>query len=342
MDELLERSRLLHREWCILSAEQALLGLLTRRWTEGLTTDQIYRAVVAGRAGPHARDAARTAGSLPSDVVVRSDPRFPTVMRELDRPPYGLWMRGDVGLLADQVRVGIIGSRHPRSDAALVARSIASSLARRGIPIVSGLAIGIDGAAHMGALDAGGQTIAVLGGGFNRLHPRRHRDLARRMAERGGLLVSEYEPDADAFPYRFRERNRLIAALSTVLVVVQARPASGSMITAQNALDLGLDVGVVPSYVGDSAFEGSHQLLRDGSPAVVDAESVLRMLGMEPGTSAAHHQFGTVLDAPRTAFELAELLAIPLPEVCAELTQLETCGLLVRTDDGRYVNAGVR
>lgn len=332
-----------HRTWELYRAELACGSpLLERRWAAACKSlDELHGLVRAGRAGPLARQAMLEPAPVPGDVVLHGDDDLPDALGELRRPPLGMHLKGNRSLLGSStMRVAIVGSRRPRVHALEVARRISSQLSRRGVTIVSGLAIGIDGAAHRGAVDVGAPTIAVLGSGIERCYPSRHRSLADQIVACGGLLVSEYGLLDEARPWRFPERNRIIAALCDVLVVVQAGNASGSMGTASVALELGRDVGVVPSAIDDVAFEGSLSLLRDGARAVVDAASVLRMLGMEDATSADLHEFGSYLDSPRDPGELARMVEQPVRVVASRLALLEIDGLVRRTDDGRYVNAG--
>jgi DNA processing protein len=217
--------------------------------------------------------------------------------------------------------------------------------------VVSGLARGVDGIAHQSALDAGGLTIAVLASGLRNVYPARHRSLAHRIAgddetsvAAGGLLISEYgDGDEPAHPYRFRERNRIIAALSDYLVVIQARPTSGSMITAHRALELGVPIGIVPSGPADVCYEGSTALIRDGADAVLDGATVARRLAQhgiaDVDTTSLDEPTDpriTAFDVPRTSEEVAELLGISMSEARRMLRELEQLGAVCTTRDGRW------
>ncbi|MBC7643529.1 MAG: DNA-protecting protein DprA [Thermoleophilia bacterium] len=331
-------------EWQLLAVEWQLGTSLSQRlagFTPAEALDQLARGAVRMRAATREKVGEALAGmqQVRSDVIMRSDPGLPEGLRQLADPPFGLMLRGNRALLERSVpRVAIIGSRRPRESASIAAEAIARGLARRGITVVSGLAIGIDGRAHEAALDAGGTTIAVLGSGIDNVHPRSNRRLADRIVRRDSLLVSEYAPTAGAHPWMFRARNRLLAALSDYVVVVQARRASGSMITVRCAQDLGIDVGVVPSAIDDPAFDGSIELLREGARAIVDAESVARALGLEAETSSQLHQFGSTLDVPRSITEIVATFDLEYDDVVCDLLDLELEGLIVRTPDGRYRN----
>ncbi len=315
------------------------------------------------------------------------DDRLPSTLTQVEPAFTGVWYAGEPDVIGRRPRIGIIGSRHPRAEAATVARRIALDAARTGCTIVSGLAIGIDGIAHRAALDAGGVTIAVLAGGLRRVQPASNRDLARTIAgsrsrtgvEPGthtaarGLVLSEYGPDLeDALPYRFRERNRIIAALSDYVVVVQARHDSGSMLTAEAALSLGVPIGVVPSAPDDPTYAGATRLIRDGADAVVDGTSLFRRLEvhgiMHPGFAAAaargavvdpdghgswiggsegaqpplfDHPLASIVQVPRTVEEIAGLAGATLRDVRHMLLELEDDGMVLHADDGTWISTDV-
>ena len=179
----------------------------------------------------------------------RRDAAYPGLLAEIHDPPPQLFVRGSA---ADEIlgraAVAVVGARACSSYGRSVARSLARELAAAGLVVVSGMARGIDGEAHRGALDAGGVTIAVLGCGIDRDYPAAHSDLARRICEQG-LIVSEYEPGVEPAPWRFPARNRIIAGLCSVAVVVEARERSGALITADFALEEGRDVLAVPGEI---------------------------------------------------------------------------------------------
>ncbi|MCW2972002.1 MAG: hypothetical protein JWN72_275 [Thermoleophilia bacterium] len=235
-----------------------------------------------------------------------ADHRLPLTLLHLQRPTTGLWVAGSTDVLHRGIRIGIVGSRLPRADSAAFAQRIAHECAAAGMTVVSGLAMGIDGIAHRAALAAGGATIAVLAGGLQAVHPGRHLDLAVQIAGasagRGvlagrhdgarGAVVSEYGAGAEPCrSYQFQMRNRIIAGLSDYVVVIQAKPQSGSLGTANAALDVGVPIGVVPSSPDDECYTGSIALIRDGADSVVDAVSLagrLELHGvMRPGFRSA-------------------------------------------------------
>ena len=205
-------------------------------------------------------------------------PGFPEGLKHLHHPPPLLFLRGDPSLLYAPA-VAVVGSRKASEYGRGMARSMGQGLARAGVAVVSGLALGIDGAAHRGALAAGGGTIAVLGCGPDLVYPPSHGRLFRDIVERG-LVVSEFLPGEEPLPHHFPRRNRLIAGLSEAVVVVEAARKSGALITVEHALENGRDVFAVPGTVGRPQSEGVHALIRDGAGLVTNAHDVLLGTGL--------------------------------------------------------------
>jgi DNA processing protein len=214
--------------------------------------------------------------------VGREDGRYPPRLRELHDPPPGLFVRGAaaVELLHDPA-VAIVGARACSSYGSQVARMLGRELAEAGLVVLSGLARGVDGEAHRGALDAGGRTVAVLGCGIDRDYPAVHAQLAARICDRG-LLVSEYAPGVEPAPWRFPARNRVIAGLALATIVVEARERSGALITADFALESGREVFAVPGEITSGLSAGTNALLRLGATPLTAAGDVLEALGIEP------------------------------------------------------------
>lgn len=195
-------------------------------------------------------------------VAIPVPARFRFLEREA---PKFLWVRGDASVFEEERRfVAIVGARACSNEGARIAHVWAGELAAQGIVIVSGLARGIDAAAHRGALEAGGITVGVLGCGIDTVYPRAHFDLAERMLEAGGAIVSEYEPGVPPAPWRFPARNRIIAGVSDAVIVVEARQRSGALITADFAWELDVQVWAVPGRVDDTLAAGTLELLRSG------------------------------------------------------------------------------
>ena len=274
-------------------------------------------------------------------VVRRRDRGYPPLLAELHDPPERLHIRGGEIELLTRPAVAVVGARSCSPYGREVARSLARELAAAGLVVISGLARGIDGEAHRGALDAGGPTLAVLGCGIDRDYPRAHADLARRIAE-SGAIVSEYPPGVEPAPWRFPARNRIIAGLALATVVVEARERSGALITADFALELGRDVFAVPGEITSALSSGTNGLIRQGAAPLLSSADLFEALGIEfarPQRPLVSPPAGTVLDlvveTPRSADELVRVAGLPSSEISAALVELELAGL-VSMSDGVY------
>jgi DNA processing protein len=232
--------------------------------------------------------------------LARSDPAFPARLRSIHDPPPGLFIRGAASVaLLDRPSVALVGARACSHYGASVAASLARELADAGVVVVSGLARGVDGAAHRGALKAG-TTVAVLGCGIDRDYPRTHAPLAAAIACEG-LIVSEYAPGVEPAPWRFPARNRIVAGLTLATVVVEARERSGALITADLALDEGREVLAVPGEITSQLSRGTNHLLRLGAVPVTSAADVLRVLGVDPPPAREPHALEPRLELVRAA-----------------------------------------
>ena len=240
------------------------------------------------------------------------DPRYPSLLNCIPDPPPVLWTSGNPDVLS-QPAVAIVGSRSATPYALDVAGRLAGELAARGVVVVSGLARGVDSAAHRGTLHVHGVTVAVLGSGLDRVYPAEHEPLARSIAA-GGLVVSELGPGGPPLAEHFPLRNRIISGVSLAVVVVEASEKSGSLITARCAMEQGRDVMAVPGSVLSGRNRGSHSLLKDGAKVVETADDVLEELGW-PAARAATQQ-------PRTAASEDPLLAHMEPGEVYELDAL--------------------
>jgi DNA processing protein len=274
--------------------------------------------------------------------IKRKDSAYPPLLAAIHDPPAQLFLRGsaDVAVLSEPA-IAVVGARACSSYGRSVARSLARDLAGTGLVVVSGMARGVDGEAHRGALDAGGRTVAVLGCGIDRDYPAAHAELARRIAERG-LIVSEYEPGVEPAPWRFPARNRIIAGLCAGTIVVEARERSGALITADFALEEGRDVLAVPGEITSSLSAGSNALLRLGAVPVTCAADVLELYALAPRPHAhallgpAAEQLLTQLaGSALTADELVRATALDPGASAAALTELELAGR-VTFEDGVY------
>lgn len=229
----------------------------------------------AARAGADAAlNAARSARMEP---VAWCDPRYPALLNCIADPPPVLWTMGSVAVLG-QPAVAIVGSRAATTYALDVGERLGGELAARGVVVTSGLARGVDSAAHRGSLNAGGPTVAVLGSGLDRVYPPEHENLAEAISEHG-VVVSELGPGGLPLPENFPLRNRIISGISLAVVVVEASEKSGSLITARCAMEQGRDVMAVPGSVLSGRNRGSHRLLKDGAKVVETADDILEEIG---------------------------------------------------------------
>jgi DNA processing protein len=276
--------------------------------------------------------------------VIRLRPRdtlFPERLGAIFDPPPALYLRGDgePALLARRA-VAVVGARSCSPYGAHVARRLGRELAAAGLVVVSGLARGVDGEAHRGALEAGGTTVAVLGCGIDRDYPASHAQLSRRIEERG-LVVSEYEPGVEPAPWRFPARNRIIAGLCEAVVVVEARERSGALITADFGLDEGREVFAVPGEITNSLSAGTNALLKLGATPLTSPNDVFEALGMEqPDATAAAVDVSPeatqvlelVRESPAAADELAVRGTLDAGAISVALTELELAGLVAAAD----------
>ena len=270
--------------------------------------------------------------------IGRSEPSFPDALGAIFDPPPGLFLRGAAGAdLLDRPAVAIVGARACSAYGSHVARMFGRELAAAGLVVVSGMARGVDGEAHRGALEAGGSTVAVLGCGVDRDYPAAHADLARRICEHG-VVVSEYPPGVEPAPWRFPARNRIVAGLAQASIVVEARERSGALITADLALEEGREVFAVPGEITSALSAGTNALLRVGATAATSVLDVLETFGLAPSEpaspelgAAAKAVLGRLRDRPSSADELVRALGLDAGAVAAALAELELHGLLTET-----------
>jgi DNA processing protein len=287
-------------------------------------------------------ESGRTAGIEP---VAWNDPRYPALLDCIPDPPPVLWLRGPLAALTRPC-VAIVGSRAATEYARQVAERLSFELARRGVVVVSGLARGVDAAAHLGCLRGGGTTVAVLGSGVDRLYPAEHRSMAANICEHG-LLLSELGPGAPPLPEHFPLRNRIISGISLAVVVVEASDRSGSLITARCGLEQGRDVMAVPGSVLSGRNAGSHRLLKDGAKVVETADDILEELGW-PGAAPTSRERPAETDPllsrmdPGEVYRLDELMArtgMSGPKLLPRLLELELQGRVVTTPAGGFCHA---
>ena len=272
--------------------------------------------------------------------LARSDVGFPPLLGAIHDPPAGLFIRGGAEAeLLSRPSVAIVGARACSAYGAGVARILGRELASAGLVVVSGLARGVDGEAHRGALEAGrrGATVAVLGCGVDRIYPAAHARLGGEVAE-NGLVVAEYAPGVLPAPWRFPARNRIVAGLAGATIVVEAREGSGALITADFALEEGREVLAVPGEITSALAAGSNGLLRLGATPLTRTEDVLDLFGLEAAEpeapelgTAARSVLEHVRDEPRGADAIGRVTGLGAGELAAALAELELAGLVTES-----------
>jgi DNA processing protein len=305
-------------------------------------------AVIARLAAPVEEDAlARTREWLADpahEILTWDDPDYPKALLDLGFAPPVLYFVGRRELL-NRPALAIVGSRNATAQGRDNARAFARALADAGLTIVSGLALGIDAAAHEGALAGAGSTLAVVGTGLDRVYPARNRELAHAIAATGGLL-SEFPPGTPPRDINFPRRNRLISGLARGVLVVEAALASGSLITARYAGEQGREVFAIPGSIHSPLSKGCHKLLREGAKLVETAQDILEELGM--GGSSAPLQTGDAApisdspllaalgDDPAGVDALVARTGLAAGDVVVELTGLELAGTVAALPGGRW------
>ncbi len=285
-------------------------------------------------------------------IITCRDPEYPPLLLEIPDPPLLLYVHGNVDVLS-RMQLAMVGSRNPTPGGVRTATDFATHLARAGLVITSGLALGIDAASHRGALAAGQPTIAVTGTGLDRVYPGSHRDLAHRIAEQGAL-VSEFPLGVPPRPANFPRRNRIISGLSMGTLVVEASRRSGSLISARCAADQGREVFAIPGSIHNPLARGCHALIRQGAKLVETAADIMNELGAlglagtlqeveNPDTAEGPKldpEYTRLLDSigfdPVPVDVLVESCGLTPAEVSSMLLQLELLGIVASNPGGLY------
>lgn len=260
-------------------------------------------------------------------IVLRNEAEFPALLREIPHPPHAIYYKGTLAPDAAPA-VAIVGTRKATDAGKVEARRFAGTFAEYGVAVISGLALGVDGAAHEGALDAKGKTVAVLAHGLDRVYPASHARLAHRILENGGALISEYSPGHPPLPHQFLERNRIISGLSRGVLLIEAPEGSGSLATARFAVDQNRAVFALPGPARHQNFSGSHRLIREGAELVTEPEHILESLGIAVPSTANDKtdnvKIQTLGEEERMVFGAIRMASAPLSiDKIAELTHLE-------------------
>lgn len=280
-------------------------------------------------------------------ITCRADDDYPALLREVPAPPPILYYRGQL-IETDSTAVAIVGTRRMSRYGQDMARSIAYDLAKAGVTIVSGLALGIDGIAHRAALEAGGRTLAVLGSGIDVIYPGRHRDLANKISMQGAV-ISDYPRGTQPDRYNFPPRNRIISGLSRGVVVIEAPERSGALITVDFAAEQGRDAFAVPGPVHATASAGCLRILREGATLVRSAEDILEDLHIRPtdyessdvaeNTSLSDDErrlLSVLTSVPQHIDDIAAQLGKGISEVSGEIMMLELQGAVRNEGSGYY------
>ncbi len=219
---------------------------------------------------------------LKIETISRESPAFPYLLKEIPNPPSKIFVLGKLpaNSSADGPKIAIVGTRKATFEGQLIAKKIAQRLAELKIVVVSGLAMGIDTAAHEGALAGNGETIAVLACGLDAIYPRQNENLAKKIIESGGAIISEYPIGTPAYPDQFLARNRIVSGLGAATIVIEAPINSGALVTARLAAEQGREVLIFPGPINHPNYRGSHKLIRDGARLVASIEDISEDLGI--------------------------------------------------------------
>jgi len=311
----------------------------------GFVDTEIARAISLGSEDGRLRAALDWASAEDHSILTPDDPRYPSLLLETAGAPPVLYAKGRLDLLRLPT-IAIVGSRNASMQGMRTAKAFAQELSSAGICVVSGLALGIDAAAHEAAIDESGSTIAVLGAGIDVVYPRRNAKLFDQLAI-NGLILSEFPLGTPPIAANFPRRNRIISGLAQGCLVVEAAMASGSLITARLAADMGRDVFAIPGSIHSPLSRGCHHLIKQGAKLVETASDILEELGLQVAapipTAAVDPPVGTasgLLAAmgyePCDVDTLAMLARMGVDELLPLLMQLELDGWVYRLPDGRY------
>ena len=283
-------------------------------------------------------------------IIKKNDDVFPKGLLDLKDCPEEIYALGNIEIL-NEFFIGIVGARKCAVDSLMITKKITSELVQNKINIVSGLAIGVDSEAHCTCIENDGKTVAVLGGGLDKIYPRKNYKLAKDIIEKGGVLISEYPNGTAYLPRNLHNRNRLIAAVSKGVLIIEAKKESGSLITARFAEELKRKVFVLPGSVNDIKYEGSNQLLVEGKFCVRNAADIMKKYDMFKCEKRSLKKninvsvpkelievFNVVSNKGTSIEEICESLNIPVNMVLSKLTILEIKGFIIKKDSKFYKN----
>jgi DNA processing protein len=313
-----------------LVSESGWSGALRRLRSSSRTSPAVKAALDVG-----AEIRLESLAAIGVELVTEADDRYPQALSELPDRPLWLFCKGD---LSQRPGVAVVGSRRATRYGTEIARVLGAQVARAGWTVVSGLAAGIDTAAHMGAVEVEGTTTAVLGSGIDVWYPRRNRALGEQIIAGGGAIVSEFPPGTAPDPWRFPARNRIISGLSSVVIVVEAAVRSGALITARLALEHGRMVMAVPGDLSRATSAGANLLIRDGAHPLTELDALIEelelILGQAPEAppSSDDGSDGLLEHLGPTSVSIDDLAisaGMPIERLMARLTHLELTGMVV-------------
>lgn len=272
------------------------------------------------------------------ELILQEDPAYPASLKEIAWPPFGIYAQG---WLPKQPAVAIVGTRRATQNGRNFAKKLARELGRQNITVASGLAMGIDTAAHEGAIEAGGKTIAVLPSSLEKIYPAQNQNLAKQILNLDGTLISEYPSNYPTYPVNFVRRNRIVSGLSAAVIVIEAPEKSGALITASFALEQNREVMVVPGPANHPNYAGSHKLIRDGAKLITSTKEVLEELNWEykdapltPTNQKISDEEKMVLEAiksagsPEAIDKISQITKIEIPKINQIVTLLTIRGIL--------------
>ena len=288
---------------------------------------------------------------MKSKIIFLSDPAYSDLLRNIYDPPKELNIWGEFPNFNEHPPIAIVGSRKPTDYGRQNAHDIAGALAKAGFTIISGLAYGIDSAAHRACLEAGGVTLAILGSGLDKIYPDSHKELAEEIVKKGGAVISEFKDGTPPLAYNFPIRNRIVTGMSLGVIVIEAAADSGSLISARLAMEQGREVFAVPGAIGNINTAGTHRLIREGAALIESAQDVIDILDARLSaawkTKFSGQSFGIgdrerkllnfLTNAPQQMDELIEKTGFKANEAASMLTMLEISGLIREADGRGYI-----
>ena len=284
-------------------------------------------------------------------LILESNPAYPDLLKEISSAPLGIYYLGHLPSSDNTPSISIVGTRKATDQGKELAREFARVLSKNGIKIVSGLALGIDAESHKGTLEVNGTTLAVLGNGLDDFYPKSNERLAKEILTKGGAIISEYPLNSETFPSHFLERNRIISGLSIGTVVIEAPDRSGSLATANFAVEQNREVFVVPGFPNHPNFKGSNKLIRAGAELVTSPEDILESLNITSNQnnnrkiifgSSEEEKIFQILEKsgkPVSIDKIIELTKLEAHAANQALSFLAIDGLVLETGDGYIINA---